>query len=751
MILLRLFVFCFVFISYTYSQSISIQSYINPVIPGDHPDPTLTKIGNDFYTSGSSFNPTPKIYHSTDLVRWEVIAQPVKASWTGYGNSPGGGIWGGHMVLYNGIYWHYFGRGGGSMYFVTAEKPEGPWSSPIQVKVPAGLSGLGVDNSIFIDDDNKWYMLTKAGRENNHIIELGDDGQPNGKVLDLSWLNPAPDYPYSWAEGPVMWKHNDYYYYSFAQHLAGSQYVMRSDSLTDEETAWTVKGSNIFTGSRGVFSTPNHISTAVLLDDSTSWVIAHSYHSDYYAQGRQGLLCQVTYNNEGFPQIQRPYTSAVTAPILPSSGIRWMVPHSDFFDSENLNPEWSFLGYTSTDNFSLTERQGWLKLSISGRGGRNTVIKNDGEHNYSLITKIDFDPESIGHEAGLWIINGPQTHQVKVYSTMNTESKKVLSFSFEDTKFEVENIIGSDVWLKLMREAHKMSGFYSKDGFKWTQIGETINASDIDIEQSQFNSFTGNQQGLYVQNTSAFFDLYIYRDAYTQILAANPANQYGTTLLDNRYPPNSLTDIHNNDWAMYAGVEFGNSNYQKQADSLVITASCASSGGVVEIWLDSLNSDYKIAECQVNNTGDWDTYETFIAHIEEEVSGSHDVYLKFKGSVSEELFKLQTITFIDIDSITTSIAREQNGQITKNFKLEQNFPNPFNPATNIEYYIPVKSRVSLVVYDILGKVVATLFDEVKQAGNHNASFDGSSLSSGIYFYKLTADNYVDVKKFLLLK
>jgi xylan 1,4-beta-xylosidase len=90
--------------NYVYGQSPSFQTYINPIIPGDHPDPTLTKIGDHFYTSGSSFNPTPKIYHSTDLVHWEVIAQPVSASWSGYGDEPGGGIWGGNMVLYDGTY-----------------------------------------------------------------------------------------------------------------------------------------------------------------------------------------------------------------------------------------------------------------------------------------------------------------------------------------------------------------------------------------------------------------------------------------------------------------------------------------------------------------------------------------------------------------------------------------------------------------------------------------------------------------------
>src|SRR3972149_2574999 len=92
---------------YMYGQSVSFETYLNPVIPGDHPDPTLTRIGNDFYTSGSSFNPTPNIYRSTDLVHWQVIAQPVSASWSQYGDNPGGGIWGGHTVLYHDIYYYY--------------------------------------------------------------------------------------------------------------------------------------------------------------------------------------------------------------------------------------------------------------------------------------------------------------------------------------------------------------------------------------------------------------------------------------------------------------------------------------------------------------------------------------------------------------------------------------------------------------------------------------------------------------------
>jgi len=727
-------------------QSISFKTYINPVIPGDHPDPTLTKVGNHFYTSGSSFNPTPKIYHSTDLVHWEVIAQPVSASWIGYGDEPGGGIWGGHMVFYNDIYWHYFGRGGGSMYFVTAEKPEGPWTAPTQVRIPAGMFGLGVDNSIFIDEDTgKWYLLTKAGHENNHIVELGDDGQPTGVVLDLTWLNPDSEgNPYGWAEGPVMWKYNGYYYYSFAEHLVGKQYVMRSDSLTGNEVAWTIIGDNIFAGPTGTFNRPNHISPVVMLDDSTSWTIAHSYHHDsnWYAHGRQGLLCQVTYNEEGFPVIQYPPANEVPAPDLPSSGIPWMVPKSDMFNATALNPQWSLLGYTSSATYSLEVREDWLYLEPYG--GSNTVIQNDGEHSYSLITRVDFEPQSENDEAGLWIINGPESHYVKVYSTVNNNGLQSIAFSFGNTKYEVENAIGSVVWLKLIRNEHMMSGFYSPDGHNWSQIGQQINAVELDREQTQFNDFTGNQQGLYVKGKLAYFDLYIYRDAYTDIIAQNPVNSYGVS-----HGSTYLGNISNDDWAMYAGIEFGNdADYLKTPVSIELIASSSASGGVVEVWLDSIDTGNKITECTISNTGDWYTYQTFTSEIEP-VSGSHDVYLRFIGNENEQLFRIKSFKFSDEQS--TSIVNESQQEKPASFTLCQNFPNPFNPITHIKYSVPKSGHITLKVYDLSGQEVMTLFEGLCQPGNYSATFNGKELSSGVFFYQLKAETFLETRKFILLR
>jgi hypothetical protein len=85
------------------------------------------------------------------------------------------------------------------------------------------------------------------------------------------------------------------------------------------------------------------------------------------------------------------------------------------------------------------------------------------------------------------------------------------------------------------------------------------------------------------------------------------------------------------------------------------------------------------------------------------------------------------------------------------YKLYQNYPNPFNPTTTIQFDIPKAPLVMLKVYNVLGQEVATLVNEKREAGRYEVEFDGSRLTSGVYFYKLVADDFVAVKKFILLK
>ena len=92
-----------------------------------------------------------------------------------------------------------------------------------------------------------------------------------------------------------------------------------------------------------------------------------------------------------------------------------------------------------------------------------------------------------------------------------------------------------------------------------------------------------------------------------------------------------------------------------------------------------------------------------------------------------------------------------SNQIPKDFSLLQNYPNPFNPSTSIRYEIPKNGFVKLVVYDILGKEIETLVNEKQSAGTYEVKFEGKSLTSGVYFYRLTTDGFSDTKRMILLK
>ncbi len=99
--------------------------------------------------------------------------------------------------------------------------------------------------------------------------------------------------------------------------------------------------------------------------------------------------------------------------------------------------------------------------------------------------------------------------------------------------------------------------------------------------------------------------------------------------------------------------------------------------------------------------------------------------------------------FTDVD--------ETDGVLPLKMDLYQNYPNPFNPVTNIKYTLDKPGNVKLAIYDLLGSEVAVLVNDFNQPGSYSVSFNAADLASGIYIYRLTADNFISTKKFVLLK
>lgn len=100
-------------------------------------------------------------------------------------------------------------------------------------------------------------------------------------------------------------------------------------------------------------------------------------------------------------------------------------------------------------------------------------------------------------------------------------------------------------------------------------------------------------------------------------------------------------------------------------------------------------------------------------------------------------------------SVVTDVSDEKT--IPINYQLDQNYPNPFNPTTKIKFSLPKDSFVTLKVYDALGKEVISLVNEQKSAGNYEVNFNAINLASGLYFYRIDADNFSESRKMMLLK
>jgi hypothetical protein len=92
-----------------------------------------------------------------------------------------------------------------------------------------------------------------------------------------------------------------------------------------------------------------------------------------------------------------------------------------------------------------------------------------------------------------------------------------------------------------------------------------------------------------------------------------------------------------------------------------------------------------------------------------------------------------------------------SSEIPAEFSISQNYPNPFNPTTNIEFDISTLSNVKIIVYDMLGKQISVLYNDQLTPGRYKVLWNASHMPSGTYIYKITADNYTEIKKMILIK
>ncbi len=625
------------------SSYTSVNTYVNPVLPGDHPDPTMLRVGKDFYHCGSSFHFTPylPIYHSTDMVHWEVISRvitPGKGTWIT--DRPSAGIWQGALTYFYGSYWIYFSANG--QWFCKASSPYGPWTDAVQVKSNPLTGPLGYDNSIFVDDDGKPYMVIKNGQKINRLQALGRDGQLTDTVINLDWINAKLQY--SWAEGPVMCKRNGYYYYFPAGDVSGGQYVLRGKSLTADSTQWERLGDFFkpVTDALVGFRRPNHISAPLQLEDGSWWTIGQSYEKydkdDWSGRGRQTSLFPVIWEGDR-PWGMAPTTAPIAKPNLPQSGILWRSMNSDQFDKNALNLCWHFLSKKDAAHFSLTERKGWIRLSPDS--GRTSLMQKETDRYYSAVTNMEFDAADTSSKAGIYLTNGNQKVYAVLYTGFDNGRKIVLKF---DTAIRViPNTFGNKVWLKIERNKHQLYGYCSADGKNWISTGAPVNLTNLDKAQPNFNSWVGTSIGLFAEGKPADFDLFTCKDGFSAMPAAGYSNFYGVEKTTDQVGEESVSpDSDNGGWFMIAGVDMGRNKIRKIEVLTAATKSCK-----LEIWLDDLQNGMHIATIPVTATENADAFKIFSKNLKK-VSGHHDVFIKYSENCGHAAF-VKNIRFVGAD------------------------------------------------------------------------------------------------------
>jgi len=202
--------------------------------------------------------------------------------------------------------------------------------------------------------------------------------------------------------------------------------------------------------------------------------------------------------------------------------------------------------------------------------------------------------------------------------------------------------------------------------------------------------------------------------------------------------------IENGDWLRFNALDFGSG-----AASFEARVASATNGGNLEIRLDSPTGTLA-GTCVVPSTGGWQTWVTKSCSVRG-LSGIHDIYLKFTGG-SGYLFNINWWEFKPEPTEVAPEEKSSSNETPYSYCFGQNYPNPFNPTTVIRYQLPIRSNMSLKVYDLLGQEIVTLFEGVRQPGIYEATFDGSKLTGGIYFYRLTTNTgFVKTNKSLLLK
>lgn len=437
--------------------------YLNPVLAGDHPDPSVLKDGDDYYLTLSSFDAYPglPLWHSRDLVNWQPIGHAITRNV--------GSIWAPDLVCHDGRYYIYFpARSGGtegkerSNYVVWADDIHGPWSDPIDI-------GLGkyIDPGHAVGEDGKRYLFLSGG----DYVQLADDGLSvvgTPKHVYDGWHYPEDWDVESYAqEGPKISFRNGWYYMTTAVGgTAGppTGHMVISARSRSIHGPWQNSPHNPITRtvSRDEPWWSRGHATVIEGTDGRGWLMYHGYENGYWTLGRQMLLEPIEWTDDGW------FVAAggdLGKPLAKPAGDA--LPHgmalSDDFRGGVLGPQWAFFDPAPDESRRLSFGADGMVLQGKGRTPRDSspLTAIAGDVAYEFEVEMEIAPGAVGGALLFY------SERLYVGVGSNGEQFVMHRYGEERPANGLKPGKGGRLWLRVRNDRHVVTFHTSRDGYRW--------------------------------------------------------------------------------------------------------------------------------------------------------------------------------------------------------------------------------------------------------------------------------------------
>ena len=484
------------------------QKLINPVIPGFHPDPSIVRVGDDFYIVNSSFQyfPGVPIYHSKDLINWELIGNvldreiqlPLK------GANSGTGIYAPTIRYNDGTFYMITtnvgnGPNGFANFIVTAKDPKGPWSKPIW------LEQQGIDPSLYFED-GKAYMVSNP----DLTITLCEIDPVSGKQLTPSkaiWRGTGGRYP----EGPHIYKKDGYYYLLISEggtELAHKLTIARSKDIYgpyESNTNNPILTNCNLKGQYSQIQATGH-GDFVQAKDGSWWIVFLAYRhfvGSYHHLGRETFLAPVEWKEGQWPVVNGGNAIEVEMDVETLAGKKAKEKRDSKIVEDSL--DWLYIQNPIKENYVF--KDGKLTMTASKTSLSDNKIPSflgirQESPSMTLETEIALENISEGVKAGLTLY---QTHDghFDLFVRKNNETDIDIIFGHKIKSLVGENVVNIDatliekIKLKITSNAEKYFFEYSIDDGK---TFEKINEQDVFLVSTEVvGGFTGITMGMFAE------------------------------------------------------------------------------------------------------------------------------------------------------------------------------------------------------------------------------------------------------------